>query len=106
MPDITNPQYIVFANTRCRPLADVAEQLYQTCKRFEQEYVAYGAASVPNTADNIADGSDLDGRKRMTGAQLQALKQLSAAMITWYETGSPTRIVQLQQFSVNGSSRF
>lgn len=106
MADITNQQYVKFGNERCRPLADVAEQLYQTCKRFQQEYVAYGASAVPNTADNLADGSDSDGRKRLTGAQVQALKSLADAMVVWFETGAPTRIVQLQAFSVNGSSRF
>lgn len=106
MADITNPQFVKFANERCRPLADAAEQLYQTAKRFQQEHTAMSAGTIPNTADNFADGSDVDGRKRMTGAQAAALKSLADAMVTWFETGSPTRIAQLQQLTVNGQARF
>src|SRR5262245_10574032 len=106
MPDISNPQYVAFANTRCRPLADAAETLYQTANRFHPEYDAVGGGSIPNTADNLADGSDLDGRKRLTGGMVTTLKNLADAMVTWFETGTPSRITQVQQMSVNGTSRY
>ena len=112
MPDITNPQYVQFANQKCRPLTDSAEQLYQTCKRFQQEWVAIAGDAIPNTADNIADGSDVDGRKRLTGAGAHALKSLADAMVTWFETNATiggvtkTRIAWIQTWSVNGQARF
>jgi hypothetical protein len=112
MPDITTAQYVQFANGRCRPLADVSEQMYQTCKRFQQEYDAVGAAGIPNTTDNFADGSDVDGRKRLTGAGSQALKSLADAMVVWFETNATiggvthTRIQWIQLWSVNGQARF
>lgn len=105
MADITNVQHVLFANQRGRPLADSAEQLYQTAKRFQQEWAAL-ALAIPNTSDNFADGSDVDGRKRMTGAQATTLKSLADAMVTWFETGNPTRIAQIQQVTVNGQARF
>ena len=106
MADIINPQYVRFANEKCRPLADSAEQLYQTAKRFQQEWAAINGAAIPNTADNFADNSDVDGRKRMTGSQANGLKSLADAMVGWFEAGNPTRIAQLQQVSVNGQARF
>lgn len=116
MPDITNAQICRFSNERGRPQADCAESLYQTCKRFQQEFAALvaQAGAVPNTADQIADGSQVslgtsaDGRKPITGAQLNNLKTLADAMVTWFETvsGGATRISQLQLFSVNGQAKF
>jgi hypothetical protein len=108
MPDIATPQVVVFANTRARVLADAADSFYQTCKRFQQEWAAALAAGVtfPNTTDLVADGSDVDGRKRVQGAQLNGLKTLADSMVTYFETGTPSRIAQIQQMSVNGLARF
>ena len=103
MAEITNPQVVKFANERGRPLADVAEQLYQSCKRYQQEWAT---VTVPNTADLVADGSEVDGRKRISGAHVTNLKALADSMVTWFETGTPSRIVQLQLVSVNGQARF
>ena len=112
MPDITNPQHVSLMNARGRVLADVAESFYQTAKRFQQEWTALGGDTVPNTTDNFADGSDLDGRKRVTGALAHALKSLADAMVTWFETNATiggvtkTRIAWIQGISVNGQARF
>lgn len=112
MPDINNAQFVKFANERCRPLLDAAEQVYNTAKRFQAEWVATSADSIPNTADNFADGSDLDGRKRFTGAGAQALKSLADAQVTWYETNATiggvtkTRIAWIQSWSTNGQARY
>jgi hypothetical protein len=108
VPDITNPQIVKFANEKARVLADAADSFYSTCKRFQQEWAAAVAAGVtfPATADLLADGSDVDGRKRVTANQLQGLKSLADAMVTWFETGAPTRIAQIQAISVNGTPRF
>jgi hypothetical protein len=112
MADITNPQFVKFANEKCRPLADAAEQVYQTAKRFQAEWAAISADNIPNTADNIADGSDVDGRKRFTGAAAQALKSLADAQVVWFETNATiggitkTRIAWIQTFSVNGQARY
>lgn len=108
MPDITTPQIVRFANEKARVLADEADSFYGTCKRFQQEWAAAVAAGVtfPSTADLIADGSDIDGRKRITANQLQGLKSLADAMVGWFETGTPTRIAQIQAISVNAVARF
>jgi hypothetical protein len=114
MADITTPEITRFANEKGRPTADAAGSMYQTCLRFQQEWTALIAAvgSVPNTPDQIADGSqasaanNADGRKPMTGAQLNNLKALADAMVTWYQTGAPSRIAQLQLVTVNERASF
>jgi hypothetical protein len=112
MPDIVNPQFVSFANGRCRPTADSAEQLYQTCLRFQQEWIAIGADSIPNTADLFDDGSATDGRKRMSGSLAHGLKGLADAMVTWFQTNATiggvtkTRIAWIQSASVNGQARY
>ncbi len=114
MADITNPEIVKFSNEKGRILADAAGCLYQTAKRFQQEWTVLIAnvTAVPNTADQIADGSQgtlatsADGRKPLTGSQLNGLKALADAMVTWYETGAPTRIAQLQLVTVNERAGF
>lgn len=105
MPDITNPQLVTFANERMRVFADALEQVYQTAKRFQQEWTAL-AAPPPNTVDLFADGSERDGRKRASGAHATALKNVADLIVAWFETGTPTRIAQIQQITTNGQARF
>lgn len=113
MADIITPEIKVFANERGRPMADVIEQMYQTGKRFQQEWAAMVInVTPPNTSDQIADGSETsrganaDGRKPFTGAQLNNLKTLVDAFVTYLETGNPSRIAQVQQVTTNGQARF
>lgn len=112
MADITNPQIVKFANERARVFADSLEQTYQTAKRMQQEWAALIATVTPaNTSDQVADGSHAsagqpDGRKPLTGAQLTALKAMADTIVTFFETGSPTRIAQIQQTTTNGGPRF
>lgn len=115
MPDITNPEIVKFANEKGRISADVMGQTYQTFKRFQQEWTVLlsNVGSVPNTADQIADGSQgsagtsADGRKPITGAQLNGLNTLIGAIVTFMEGGGPpTRIAQLQQVTTNEQGRF
>lgn len=107
MADITTPQIVRFANERARVFADILDACYLTAKRFQQDWAALVATiTVPSTADNIADGSDIDGRLRMTANQLQALKTQCDTIVSWFETGTPTRIAQIQQVCVNGRASF
>ena len=106
MPDITTPQYVLFANQFVRPTVDSLITTYENCKRFQDEYAAVGAASIPNTTDNIADGSDVDGRRRMTGQNVNQIKSLVDAIAGYFEGGSGiaalTRIEALRRVNVNG----
>lgn len=108
MADITNPLAVKFANEKVRVTADVIDQLYETLKRYQTEYAAVNGDTIyPATSDNIADGSDVDGRKRCTGNQCRAIKSLADAFVTFMEAGGPpSRIAQVKAISVNGHPRF
>lgn len=107
MPDITAPLAVRFSNEKARIFADSLVTTYETARAFSANWDALGlAAVVPNTADLVADGSNIDGRGPVTGAKLNALKTQADAMITWFEAGTPSRITQFRQIAVTGSARF
>ena len=104
---ITNAQIVNFSNTKARVFADSLEQVYQTAKRFQQEYEAIGGDNaIADAADVIVDGSETDGRKPINARQARALKTSADQIVTWFEAGTPSRISQVQRISVNGQARF
>jgi hypothetical protein len=89
MPDITNPQVIRFSNENGRPVADAWCSLYNAMKTAASVWAGQGiGALVPNTADLIADGSDVDGRGRLTGANLISLKGIMDTFLADAEASS------------------
>lgn len=107
MADNTLPIAIRTANEKVRTAADSIESCYETLKRLQNEYAAVNGDTIfPATADNIADGSETDGRKRVTNNQIRGLKTLTDAIVTFLEGGTPSRISQIKQISVNGLARF
>lgn len=107
MPEITSPQAVRFANEKVRVFADAMLTAITTAREFEAQYVAQaGDTLFPNTADLIADGSDLDGRLRVQAQTIRALRTLSQDLLTWAAAGSPTRETRLRTIAVNGHSRF
>lgn len=107
MPDITNPQAVLFANTKVRPFADAMLTAIQTARNFEADYGANaGDTLFPNTADLIADGSETDGRFRLRADTVRALRTLAQDLAIWAATGAPTREARLRTVAVNGASRF
>lgn len=107
MPDITNPQAVLFANAKARVLADSLLAAIQTAREFDAQYTAQsGDTLFPNTADLIADGSETDGRQRVQAQTVRALRTAAQDLVIWAAVGSPTRETRLRQVSVNGGSRF
>lgn len=104
MADITNPQLVKFANEKARVMVDSIDSMYETCKRFQSEYVALNISNTPDTVDNFADGSETDGRKRFRGQQMLTLKTLVDALVTYLEANG--RITQIKSISVNSAARF
>ena len=89
MPDITNPQVIRFCNEHARRVADGWCSLYNAMKTATSVWTGQGLGTLtPNTADLIADGSDVDGRGRLTGAQLTSLKTIMDTFIADAEAAS------------------
>lgn len=93
MPDIVNPQVVKWSNEHARRVADAWATLYNATKAATIVYDAQGLdALVPSTADNVADGSDVDGRGRITGAKLRAIKaQLDAFLVDADAAGGAKR---------------
>ena len=117
MADITDPIVVRFSNERARVAADALEQAYNTAKRLTEEYEALeDEASLPDTDEQIADGSEdsrgdeADGRTPVTGSDLRALLALSQRLVDWFsyvpaEDGR-SRIDTVRHVSVNGQAPF
>lgn len=107
MPDNSNPQAVRFANERCRVFAEALLTAIRTAKAFVELYDAGSLDSIfPATADNIADGSEVDGRPRLSNNAVRALKTAAQDVVTWAGQGTPTREVRLRAMSDKGESRF
>lgn len=73
MPN-TNPQAILIANTKIRPLADRLGKTYNLLKALQAEAAAEGWLSLfPNDVELIVDGSAQDGRTQITNAEVRTL---------------------------------
>ena len=96
-----------FCNNKARVFAEALLTAIQTARAFKGEYDANTMDTIfPATVDNVADGSDVDGRPRVTGNAVRALYTASADMLTWAGTGSPTREARLRTFTNKGEPRF
>lgn len=73
MPN-TNPQAVKLANERFRPLADRLTQSYHFCKALRDQIAAEGIESLFTKDDDVVeDGSDIDGRSRLTNADIKGM---------------------------------
>ncbi len=74
MTEITDPQVIRFANETVRPLCDALYKAYYKSKSAIEDY--YNGGDIGTKIDTagagnlIADGSDSDGRTRITGGDI------------------------------------
>ena len=106
MPDITNPQAVRFANECGRVFAESLLSAIQTARVFSAMYNAQsGDTLFPNTTDNVADGSDIDGRPRLTGQAVRQLLTAATDILTWSATGTPSRETRLRALTHKGESR-
>jgi hypothetical protein len=113
MPEITDSQIIKFANERARTIADEVARLHYAIEGWLADYTAQGISALITAAgatNVIADGSETDGRVRITGTQLvnlrAALLQVQTAVDTTTVSGvgvAPFGIANGIQ--VNGSPR-
>lgn len=85
MPN-TNPQCVKWANERTRVLANKVDDLDDAINDYITDWTSQGLSALitaAGAAELIADGSDVDGRPRMSGTQMTnfraALLQLQAS---------------------------
>jgi hypothetical protein len=113
MADITNPQIVTFANERARTIADAIEVFSEKVDAFVADYAAQGMTALITAAgasELVADGSEADGRQRITGTKIinlrAALLQLQTALMTTAVSGvGSTPKVIADGIQVNGSPR-
>jgi hypothetical protein len=104
---VTDPEVIIFSNTRARVMADIRERDYNTAKRFKLEWDTRGLnAKIPNDATVIPDQAATDGRKIITGADLYNLYNRCTDIITDFEATSNAKLNQVVKISVNGLASF
>lgn len=106
MPNITNPEAINFCNSKIRVAADVLAQAYNTMKSIRNEWYAKNlGVIIPNTTDLVEDGSDIDGRHQITGADATGIIVRAEEFINDYEAGGNAKLNTIIKVAVNGQSR-
>jgi hypothetical protein len=112
MADIRDVQVVKWANERSRTIADKGAALYAALVAYQNEYAAQGIAAKivsAGASGTVADGSDVDGRPRITGTTLVNFKAVVDQMKTAFDAtvagvGSPATTT-INQIQVNGSPR-
>ena len=104
MPN-SNPQAVLFANQKIRPLVDQAISLYLGIQLFQQEWTQQNIATViPNDSNLIADGSAQDGRPPMTDAQAQIVQADLQTILNVFTANSSLILNQLLAVAVQPHS--
>ncbi len=113
MADITDVQVVAFSNQRARTVADKLAALLPVLTAWQADYAAIGILAKINAAGGanyIADGSDVDGRIRVTGTGILNLKaaidQIVTAMnVTTVSGVGTTASACVNAVQVNGPPR-
>jgi len=115
MAEITNPQIVLFANERARTMADTVERFSALVDAWVADYAAQAIATQITNDGNgagatIADGSETDGRQRITGTKIVNLKaallQVQTALTTTAVSGVGATVKAIADgIQVNGSIR-
>lgn len=105
MVDITRPQAVKFANEKARVFADLVERTRRTAQQFLVDVVAFESGTAGNAdADVINDGSDVDGRNRVTKGNVAQLKFVAEQLVAALTIDDRQQIVA--RWSVNGQPVF
>jgi hypothetical protein len=94
MPEITNPQVVLFTNQRIRPISDKLTDAYYAAKQIVSDYNSGDIGSKIDAAgagNLIADGSETDGRTRLVGGDIYNMITLLQQYILFVENGVVTQ---------------
>jgi len=102
---ITNAQAVRFCNDKVRALADAAARYYYLADRFANEWSATNMGDlIPNDPNEVVnDGSDIDGRSRITGRDVNNLKGHADLMVADLKANNNLKLNILHRIEVNGS---
>jgi hypothetical protein len=88
MAEITDPQVVAFANQETRPMSDALYLAYRRAQNFVENYIHGGMGNLIDaggTANLVADGSETDGRTRITGQDIINLVQAAQEFMAYVE---------------------
>lgn len=105
MADNVNPQAVKVANERIRPAADLIAQTYWAFKRHIALDDAQGWDALFPVSDptgEVVDGSRTDGRKPVANADVQNIRAVMRAFVTFLEQSNNQRLNQILKVTVNG----
>ncbi len=77
--DVTSKQVILFCGEKLRPLANILWEACFKARAFLEDYKVAGIDDIlAKTADDsiVADGSDQDGRNRISAADIRNTRKL------------------------------
>lgn len=102
---ITNVEAVTFCNQRVRVMADLLARAYYLSKIVANEWNANAMASlIPNTSEVVNDGSAVDGRHEITGADATAIVTRCNELIADMEATSNAKLNTILAVAVNGVS--
>jgi hypothetical protein len=102
MPNITNPQAVNFCNDKARVLADCLVAAKRTADQFMIEVVRdYESQTASNVAaDQIIDGSLVDGRQRVVHSNVAELKAVVTSFLAAMNAANV--MTNTNKWAVNG----
>ena len=106
MADIVNAQAVAFCNNKARIVADLIERTRRTCEQFAIDIVTEWEANTVGNAngDVVIDGSERDGRNRITKVDIAALKFVAEKIAE--AANLDDREALVAKVSVNGQPAF
>lgn len=105
---IDNPQAVRFCNEQIRILADTLLTALRTAEAVREFYYAHpelGDLFYNNSSELVEDGSAMDGRPRMTGADVLTLITRADELVADYQATSNAKLNTVLKAAVNGQSR-
>lgn len=108
------PLLAKFANEKARVTADQLDSAFNTIARYAERYVSEGIAAELSglvNGERIEDGSLLDGRPKLTVAEIKFLNLMAPLIATFITTPQATlgnRTIKeiISGCSVNGQGKF
>lgn len=99
---ITDPQSILFANQKVRPLSDQISQFYYRAKSVLQQYNSTALlTTITNDSSVVMDGSATDGRTVLTGQDIVTMLSLCQGIVTNFEASANLQLNQITKPAVN-----
>ena len=105
---INNPQAVRFCNEQIRVLADTLLTAFRTAEAVRDFYYAHPELSDlfnQNASEFVSDGSEADGRPRITGNDVLLLITRASELSADYRSSNNAKLNTLLKAAVNGQSR-